>query len=617
ADTGQLACAGRKFISNDDMINTIAGDLEGQPEHRIAGTRYITLTHLYNACAETKEMEVYRHAVIKLINSLSRQSDVVRSSTSVADEANTILRLNLDDVGWTSDDWEKLASIYPYAVKPDLRRFDFVSSQLSTKVPFLRGDWLAFSASRPPVYHDLLRLPATYDELQKKLDVDVAGNIAKYLAQRSGFQRSFVSQNNRLIERHTVSTGYFWTSYDFAGNKGNQSLFEHPLGPAGDKPFKHDGGETLFSLPNGFNGYYLYTAAGKRLDKGPTEIVRDVDRKDLAVTNGISCMGCHDQGIRLAKDDIRAHVTSNRNFSKKVRDEVEALYPTQDKMDRILRLDTERFQAAMKKADLDPSLKLGGIEVISALSKQYEKNIDLRQVAAEFGLSADSLKKAAGEVGGDAQTLVRRLEQQGYVPRDNLEGTFAGLVPSLSDDQAIFAASSAPADTTVAKVNAGDNKAEGSPGMSIIADKTQYGVNDLPVFTVKTDKECYLTVINVDGTGTGTVIFPNKFQQNNLIKAGQNFKFPGADAPFQFRLKDPGTETVIALCNAEQGKVDTIAHDFSKKSFTQLGDYEKFVTRAIVVEAAKKAKVADASAKVAKIAKRSGIARSAIKIAVK
>ncbi len=616
-DTGTIACKGRDFISNDDVVKLVAADLEKQPDHRVATTRYITLTHLHNACAETKELEVYRHAVIKLINSLSRSSDVVRLSTSIADEANTILRLNLQDVGWDAADWEKLAAIYPYAVKPDLRKFDFVTTQLSTKVPFIRGDWMAFTASRPPVYHDLLKLPDTFDALQKSLKVDVAGNIDKFLAQRSGFQRSFVSQNNRLIERHTISTGYFWTSYDFAGNKGNQSLFEHPLGPAGENPFKHDGGETLYSLPNGFNGYYLNTADGKRLDKGPTEIVRDVDRKDLAVTNGISCMSCHDQGIRLAKDDIRAHVTSNRNFPKKVREAVEALYPPQKEMDRLLRLDTERFQAAMLKADLDPALKLGGIEMISALSKQYEKNMDMRMIAAEFGLSPDNLKKAAVDVGGDAQTLVRRLEQQGYVPRDNLEGTFAGLVPSLTDNQPIFAASSAPAETKVAKVNAGDNKAEGSPGMSLVADKTEYAVNELPVFTVKTDKECYLTMINVDGTGTGTVIFPNKFQQSNLIKAGQNFQFPGADAPFQFRLKDKGTETVIALCNTNQDKVDTIAHDFANKAFTQLGDYETFVTRAIVVEAAKKGKVAKAAAKVEKIAKRSGVARSAIKIAVK
>ncbi len=618
-NAGATACAGQAFISNQAIVNAIAADLEQQPDHRAATMRYITLSHLYNACIDKDELETYRHAVIKLVNSLSRSSDVVRLEESIVDDDKTILRFNLLDVGWDAADWEKLAALYPYAVKPDLRRFDFLTSQLSTAVPYIRGDWMAFTASRPPLYHDLLRLPATYQELQKTLNVDVEANISKFLAQRSGFQRSFVSQNNRLIERHQISTGYFWTSYDFAGNKGRQSLFEHPLGPGGKDGFKHDGGETLFSLPNGFNGYYLYTAEGKRLDKGPTEIVRDIDRKDLAVTNGISCFGCHDQGIRLAKDDIRNHITTNKNFPKKTRDDVAALYPAQQEMDRILKEDTDRFQAAMRKAGLDPSRKVGGIEMISALSKQYEKNIDLRQVAAEFGLSPDDMKAAAGQVGGDAQTLVTRLEQQGYVPRDNLEGTFAGLVPSLTDDTAVFAAApaSGEGETKVATVGDADSKAQGAPGMTIVADRSTYTVNDLPVFTVQTDKDCHLTLINVDGKGTGTVIFPNAYQKDNKIKAGRPFQFPGADAPFQFRLKDKGTETVIALCNTKDGKTDTIAHDFKTRNFTQLGNYEKFVTRAIVVEAAKKDTVKDVEAKAKKIAKRAGVTRSAIKIAVK
>ena len=44
-----------------------------------------------------------------------------------------------------------------------------------------------------------------------------------------------------------------------------QSLFEHPLGPGGTDGFKHDGGEAIFSLPNGFQAYYLNTADGKPL----------------------------------------------------------------------------------------------------------------------------------------------------------------------------------------------------------------------------------------------------------------------------------------------------------------------------------------------------------------
>ncbi len=617
--TADAACAGREFADNQAMIRMMSEDLDRLPDHRVKNTRYITLTHLANACLDGDDMKVYRQAVVKLLNSLSTNSDLLELSETKVDDAGTMIRFNLDDLNWTTDNWERLAAAYPYATKPDSDRFDFVVSRIGTSVPYLRGDWLAFTASRPPVYHDLLKLPDSFGGLTSSLNVDVDANISNFLAKRAGFQRSFVSQNNRLIERHSISTGYFWTSYDFAGNKGDQSLFEHPLGPNGDNPFKHDGGETIFSLPNGLNGYYLNAADGQRLDKGPTEIVRDVDRKDLAVTNGISCFGCHDQGIRLAKDDIRGHIVDDRNFSKQVRETVEALYPTHDEMDKILKGDTERFQSAMGRAGLDPSLKLGGIEMISALSNHYEKHLDMRQVAAEFGVRPDDLLKASLDVGGDARTLVRRLEQQGYVPRDNLEGTFASLVTRFTDEEPVAIAAATPETAKVAKVGTGDNKVEGDKALSLLASQSAYKVNDLAVFTVTSDADCHLTLINIDSKGTGTVIYPNKYQQESLLKAGKAFEFPGSEAPFQFRLKDAGTEKVIALCTPNDKKTQ-IAHDFTNKAFTDLGNYEKYATRAIVVEAAKakeKAKSNVTLAAVEKIAKRTGVARTAIKFEVR
>ena len=70
-------------------------------------------------------------------------------------------------------------------------------------MPYARADWFAFTASRPPLYNALLRLPRSFQTLARDQAVDVEGDIRKYLAQRAGFQKSGVSQNNRLIERHS------------------------------------------------------------------------------------------------------------------------------------------------------------------------------------------------------------------------------------------------------------------------------------------------------------------------------------------------------------------------------------------------------------------------------
>src|SRR4051812_38299970 len=94
--TKVAACATRQFVGNKDIISLIAGDLEKLPKQRAKGTRYLTLTHLANGCTDEKAMNVYRQGAIKLINSLSRSSDVVR--LEAIDPDRSILRINIDDL---------------------------------------------------------------------------------------------------------------------------------------------------------------------------------------------------------------------------------------------------------------------------------------------------------------------------------------------------------------------------------------------------------------------------------------------------------------------------------------------------------------------------------------
>ncbi|MDT3686122.1 MAG: DUF4384 domain-containing protein [Pseudorhodoplanes sp.] len=570
------ACEARKFVNHEDIIGLMASDLDKQPRARKKGTRYLTLTHLKNACAGDDAMKVFRQGAIKLVNSLSRSSDVVRLETVDPDE--TVIRINIDDLGWEASDWDIVLATYPYNTQPETELTSVLKSATGTQMPYVRADWFAFAASQPPLYDKLLKLPKTFQALAKEQGVDVEGNIRKFIAQRSGFQKSGVSQNNRLIERHPSRSGYFWTSYDFAGNKARQSLFENPLGPTGRNAFQHDGGETIYSLPNGFQAYYLNTAKGDQLDKGPTTIVRDLSRKDLAVTNGISCMGCHDQGMRKAKDDIRNVVLAGRSFPKDVRDQVEALYPPTEKMDQLIENDGKRFADAMFRAGLEPTLKLNGVEMINALAKRYEDDVDINLAAAEFGMTKDEFKSASGDADRKFKALIRRLEQ-GSVPRDQFEATYRDLAKSITDDEEVTIAAAAAAGIKAAAKPAAGIGAE----LSLISDRDSYTQGDTPVFTVVSTKDCFLTLSNLDEKGTLTVLLPNKFQQNNRVKAGQEVQFPGPRAPFQYRMADKGVETVIATCS-EGSNVDGIKHDFGKANLTTVQNYTRSLARAIAVE---------------------------------
>jgi hypothetical protein len=562
--TRTASCDAGKFVSNTKLIELMAADLEQLPTTRRKGTRYLTLAHLKNVCTDEAELKVYRQGAIKLINSLSRSSDVVRLET--VDSDGTLLRVNLDDLGWTGADWNTVLGLYPYNTQPLTAIAAVLERATGTRLPYIRADWFAFNASRPGLYDKLVKLPRTFQELARQEGVDLAGDIKNLLVQRAATQKSGVSRNNRLIERHRSKVGYFWTSYDFGGNTGRQNLFEHPLGPEGTDAFQHDGGETIFSLPNGFQAYYLNNARGAALNEGPTNIVQDPTNKNLTVVNGISCMGCHDQGMRKMKDEVRELVLASRTFPPTVRETVAALYPPVEKMDAVIEEDAARFRNAMGRAGLDPTLKLRGLEMITALMKRYENDLDLTSAAAELGIAPKDFPSAAKDANGKLRILVRRLAQ-GSVPRDQFEAQFAALSADMTDDQPV------PTGFTAA------NRPSADPDLTITSDRNAYKKDDVMVLTVLSTKDCFLTVNAVDEKDTASALFPNRFLQDNRIKANTPLQLPPPGAPYAMQMQTPGSEAVTAVCSDKPGPVDGLKHDFSRQAFTQTPNYSRSVAR--------------------------------------
>ena len=293
-------------MTDAEIIRAISDDASSATDTNRPNYRYFTLTHLYNAGEPEKDMRVYRMALAKLLNSLSSEADPV---VPVAiDPAQTIYRVDISRLGWSHATWDNIVANDPYVIFYHNAQFRALQSDLKTIVPFMRADWFTFAASRPPLYYDILKLPKTKQELQKLIGADVAHDFALRHVERAGFQRSGVSDNNRMVERHTIPTGMYWESYDFGSNGDRKSLFQFPFGPPGAfgelsnrLGFVQDGGEIIWTLPNGFHAYYLTTGKGERLETGPTKIVHDPAQRDLSVTDGISCMGCHDQGHKVQR----------------------------------------------------------------------------------------------------------------------------------------------------------------------------------------------------------------------------------------------------------------------------------------------------------------------------
>lgn len=439
----------RDFISNLDVLKSIFADLGKARERDRKFQRYFTITHLYNAGLADDELVSYRVGLSKLVNSLSWGREI--QSPQPIDAAKTIFRIDLREFEWDESVWDAILAANPYGVTYSNETAKSCYSYTQTPLPYVRADWFVFAASKPPLYHQALRLPETAGELEQRLELDVAKNIRQERVWRAGFNSSGVSRNNRLVERHRSPYGAYWKSYDFAGNVGRKNLFEHPLGP-GDKSgeFQHDGGELIFNLPNGLQAYFLTDANGNRLDKGPTSIVSDPKQGDRAVVNGVSCMSCHAQGMILKQDQIRAHVENNpKAFDKSERELILALYPKKDEFDAKLKEDAERFQRAVKET----GAHLSKTEPVYLLAKQFENEVDVRLAAAEAGVTVADFKTGLDRSAPLARVFGPLKAPGGTIQRDVLVASFADLVRELQPGGTFFAHRIRPSETATTEKN--------------------------------------------------------------------------------------------------------------------------------------------------------------------
>jgi hypothetical protein len=395
------ACTHDDHISLEQMLDymrTDIGDTSIIASDERQFYRYLTLTHLYNAGSCSEDFDGHRWALTKAINSLSLETKIV--PPVAIDPEKTIYRIDLRDYGWDAALWDSIVAQNPYAVEylrdeaTDLKAFT------QAAVPFQGADWFVSTASRPPLYHEILAIPATRGELEQQLGIQVQTNIDEDEVERSGFLDSGVSVNNRMIERHEfadASNRTYWLSYDFASNGGTGNIFAFPL------DFEEAGNEVIFSLPNGLHAYMITDALGNRIDEAPDDIVTDPAQPNQNVVNGLSCMGCHTAGIIARADELREHVTSSFEFDDITKEKVSKLHPDADTFDGLQALDADRYLDSVEQTGSPTNLEW---EPINMVFQEFDSDVDLRRVAAELGITVEELSNQIGGLGPDLQTLL-------------------------------------------------------------------------------------------------------------------------------------------------------------------------------------------------------------------
>ena len=418
------------FITIDAMLNTIRKHVQSLPRFDRASARYFTTTHLYNAGESPETLRAYQLALSKLVNSLSWGSEIVKPEP--INGKKTIFYIDLRRYEWDRNDaWTQIEQEYPYSFEFDSGTQAGLSSTLTLlrremdcEVPFVYADWFLATASLPPLYHDILDLPETERELERRLQIDVQRNLQSapgVRVWRAGFNDSGVSKNNRVVERHTSQHGAYWKSYDFAGSVGAQNIFTHPL------TFRHDGGEIVFNLPNGLQGYYISDASGSRIDEAPTEIVSNPDERDGIVRNGISCIGCHTEGMKKFEDDVRDVIEKMPESPAKV--QALRLYVTQAEMNGYVREDTTTYRRALE----DTGGVFGGIEPVYRFYKAFENPLNAAHAAAAVGLETETLIAKIRAQPSLQNLGLRTLESRnGNVKRDAWTSNFSEVLAVLN-----------------------------------------------------------------------------------------------------------------------------------------------------------------------------------------
>ena len=434
-DWATAATTDGNFISPSEVLNTIETHLMSLAPFDRAFARYFTMTHLYNAGESVGILQEYRKALYKLINSLSWGSTV--TNPQPIDPQGTIFYIDPRHYEWDRNDgWTQIETAYPYhisfdaptqtALKEQLTR---LQGEMKSNIPYIHVDWFVAQASLPPLYHDLLSLPLTDRELETRLEVDVLQNLLSapgVRVWRAGTNNSGVSNNNRVIERHTSQHGAYWKSYDFAGSVGTQNIFTHPLS------FTHDGGEVIFNLPNGLQAYYVTNASGFRLDDAPINIVSNPAASDPTVRNGLSCFGCHTEGMKIFEDEVRAVIESNATPAY---DKAQALrlYVEQSEMDALLQKDTDRYRVALEAT----GGAFRGIEPISRFHEVFQGPVDAAYAAAVVGLETEAFQEKIREnIGLQNLGLLVLDSENGSMKRDAWTSNFNAMIYALDFPEA-------------------------------------------------------------------------------------------------------------------------------------------------------------------------------------
>ncbi len=218
----------------------------------------------------------------------------------------------------------------------------------------------------------------------------------------------------------------------------------------------------------------------------------------------------------------------------------------------------DAVDASRMRAIDDDTMRLWGLSLPHALAHAWRQPADLARATSDLGLpGGQRLTELPAWTAMKDRAPALLLRAGSTVRRSDLGLFLTGLVKSP--------AGARPPDPS-AKLE-----------IALAADKAAYKSGEIATFSVVANRDCHLTLVNVDRHGRATVLFPNELAPENRIAGGYLVEVPAAAAPYRFRVKDKGRETIVAICSQTHKSPIGVAHDYDRLRFTVLGDWQLFL----------------------------------------
>lgn len=218
-----------------------------------------------------------------------------------------------------------------------------------------------------------------------------------------------------------------------------------------------------------------------------------------------------------------------------------------------------------------------GTEVVKVIATQSELNLAKGQEVRPAG-PFKTFAKGAEALAKDIEVVLAEVPQNQWAEYTKVFKIVEAAVASSSTPPAGWQAGQAAANPGGAMLGAGAVQGQGAPApgsafrLHIAADKAAYKLGDTIRFAATASRDCSLTLVDIGTSGKVTMIFPNRYQQNNRLAAGQTVTIPPKGGGVAYKMTGaPGMETVMAICTTGDQALYPEGQDFDKAAFRSLG----------------------------------------------